>query len=113
LLPPAVTHGANGSITLSHEQRWDRPNASSGSVFAETRRITYVPLNDESYALDWDITLTAQADLLLDQTPFTTWGGYGGLERVMHFFSWRGSRKPLCIRGFAIVTNLSVKNGIP
>ncbi|HEX8237534.1 MAG TPA: PmoA family protein [Abditibacteriaceae bacterium] len=84
LLPPTVTHGANGSITLSHEQRWERAN-DTGSVFAETRRITYVPLDDESYALDWDIALVAQADLLLDRTPFTTWGGYGGL-------TFRGNR---------------------
>ena len=45
----------------------------------EQRRLTYVPLNEQSYALDFETTLTAQADLMLDRTLFTTWGGYGGL----------------------------------
>ncbi|MDQ4075446.1 MAG: PmoA family protein, partial [Chloroflexota bacterium] len=78
LLPPTVTHAADGSIAWTHEQLWERPNGT-GSAFAETRRIAHRPLDDESYALDWDIALTAQADLLLDRTPFTTWGGYSGL----------------------------------
>jgi len=78
LLPPAITHFAGGSIELSHDLSWDRPN-DAGAAFTEARRIVYRPLNDGAYALDWDIQLTAQADLLLDRTPFTTWGGYGGL----------------------------------
>jgi hypothetical protein len=76
--PPNVTHLVDGSIRLTQELRWERPH-NAGSVFVETRRITYRPLAVDSYALDWDIALTAQADLLLDRTPFTTWGGYGGL----------------------------------
>ena len=30
-------------------------------------------------ALTWRTMLTAQEDVTLDRTPFTTWGGYGGL----------------------------------
>ena len=78
VLPPSVTHAENGAIAWTHEQRWERPN-DAGSVFHETRSITYRPLDEASYALDWDVTLRAQADVLLDRTPFTTWGGYGGL----------------------------------
>ncbi|MDQ3814053.1 MAG: PmoA family protein, partial [Armatimonadota bacterium] len=84
LLPPAVAHKADGSIVWTSEQCWERPGGT-GSVFAETRCLAYRPHNDESYALDWDIALVAQADLLLDRTPFTTWGGYGGL-------TFRGNR---------------------
>lgn len=77
-LPPDVAHSADGSITLTHRQNWERPH-NAGRVFDETRTIVYRPLDEISYALDWDIRLTAQADLLLDRTPFTTWGGYSGL----------------------------------
>lgn len=78
VLPPTVTHESDGSITWTHEQNWQRPHCA-GSVFYETRTISYRSLNAASYALDWDIKLHAQADLLLDRTPFSTWGGYSGL----------------------------------
>jgi len=78
VLPPSVEHAADGTIQWKQDQTWERPNGQ-GSVFAEKRSIAYRPLDDLSYALDWDIALTAQMDLLLDRTPFTTWGGYGGL----------------------------------
>lgn len=77
-LPPMVTHEAGGVIVWTHDQLWERPHGA-GNAFTETRRIAYRPLSAEAYALDWDVALTAQADLLLDRTPFTTWGGYGGL----------------------------------
>lgn len=77
-LPPSVTHAEDGAITWVQQQSWERP-AGAGSCFRETRRITYRPVDANSYALDWDISLVAQLDLLLDRTPFTTWGGYGGL----------------------------------
>lgn len=77
-LPPAVTHEADGAVAWVQDLAWERP-ARAGSVFAETRRIAYRPLGDDAYALDWDVALTARADLVLDRTPFTTWGGYGGL----------------------------------
>ena len=78
ILPPTITHGEDHSIAWTHEQRWERPN-NAGGVFAEKRGITYRPLNKEAYALDWEIELTAQSDVVLERTPFTTWGGYGGL----------------------------------
>ena len=51
-------------------------------MFRERRQIGYQPIDDRAYALDWETTLTAQADLTLDRTPFTTWGGYGGLNQT-------------------------------
>ena len=76
--PPAVTHGPGARITLRSELDWVRPDGAS-SVFHEKRRIAYEPLDAEAYAIDFQTTLRAQADLFLDRTPFTTWGGYGGL----------------------------------
>ena len=48
-------------------------------------------MSDDAYAIDFATTLTAQADLLLDRTPFSTWGGYGGL-------TFRGTRNWLKTR---------------
>ena len=78
LLPPSINHTHDGAVIWTQDQLWECPNGA-GSVFAETRKITYRPLDSLSYALDWDISLTAQANLILDRTPFTTWGGYSGL----------------------------------
>lgn len=45
----------------------------------ERRRLTHVALAADAYAVDWDLTLVPPVDTVLDRTPFTTWGGYGGL----------------------------------
>ncbi len=78
LVPPSITHTPDGGIVLTSELDWVRPDGRS-TVFHEHRRIAYQPLDEEAYVVDFGSTLTAQADLLLDRTPFTTWGGYGGL----------------------------------
>jgi hypothetical protein len=31
------------------------------------------------HVMDWEVRQTALRDLLIDRTPYTTWGGYGGL----------------------------------
>jgi len=82
--PPSVIHEQDGVISWYSELNWVCPDGSE-SVFFEERRISYSRLSNSSYALDWDVRLTAQSDLLLDRTPFTTWGGYGGL-------TFRGNR---------------------
>ena len=38
-----------------------------------------MPLDDDAYAIDLDTTLVPAVDTTFDRTPFTTWGGYGGL----------------------------------
>ncbi|HEY3333460.1 MAG TPA: PmoA family protein [Capsulimonadaceae bacterium] len=76
--PPTISHPGSDLVVIEHQQLWERPN-DAGTVFVEQRRIEYRPLSDAAYALDWEIVLVAQSDLLLDRTPFTTWGGYGGL----------------------------------
>lgn len=57
---------------------WIRPDRET-VVIVDERTLTHVELDDRAYAIDWDITLTPQVDVLLDRTEFTTWGGYGGL----------------------------------
>jgi hypothetical protein len=89
-IPPILTPGADGSIEIAQRLEWTRPG-SAGLVFQEERRIIHRPLDSESYALDWDVSLTAQADLLLDRTVFTTWGGYGGLT-VRGNRNWQKTR---------------------
>jgi len=58
---------------------WIRPDRET-VVIVDRRSIVETDLGtDDAYALDWTITLTPQVDVVLDRTPFTTWGGYGGL----------------------------------
>ncbi len=57
---------------------WVRPDGRSVAL-TETRRLTPVALDDGAYALDWVEELVPVADTVFDRTPFTTWGGYGGL----------------------------------
>lgn len=99
-VPPTVVHHGDGSFQWISQLEWQRPNGA-GRVLHETRQITYRPLGDDSYALDWEVSLGGErerlnfydadlgqqsvsmmrggGDVLLDRTPFTTWGGYGGL----------------------------------
>jgi len=58
---------------------WIRPDRET-VVMVDERTLTHVELDDGAYAIDWDITLTPQVDVVLDRTEFTTWGGYGGLS---------------------------------
>ncbi|MEA3076760.1 MAG: hypothetical protein QOF60_1668 [Actinomycetota bacterium] len=58
---------------------WIRPDRSTVAIVDE-RTLTDVDLGDGAYAIDWAIDLTPQADTTFDRTPFTTWGGYGGLS---------------------------------
>ena len=59
---------------------WIRPDRETVAI-VDRRSITEVDLGRaDAYALDWSITLEPQVDVVLDRTPFTTWGGYGGLS---------------------------------
>lgn len=77
--PPDVVEGADGRVTLSGELRWIRPDRETVAL-TEQRRLAHVPLGaDDAYAIDFETTLTPATDVVFDRTPFTTWGGYGGL----------------------------------
>ena len=75
---PTVIAEADGRVTVAGSLHWIRPDRATVAV-VEDRTITYVPLGDDAYALDLDTSLVPASDVRLDRTPFTTWGGYGGL----------------------------------
>lgn len=64
---------------------WRRPVAEDAgpgeTVIDEVRTLCHVDLDDDlgAYAIDWTVELTPRVDVTLDRTPYTTWGGYGGL----------------------------------
>jgi len=63
---------------VTGELRWTRPDRSSVAV-VETRRLSWKKLDDVVAAVDVSIELDFTHDGVVDRTPFTTWGGYGGL----------------------------------
>ena len=89
LLPPTVTPGDDGRISVSSRLEWRRPAekgpVENGIVISEERQFDFIPMGSDAYALDFLFSLTPMNDLKLDRTVFTTWGGYGGL-------TFRGNR---------------------
>ncbi len=80
---PIVNHDDPDSLTISLSIDWMPPNGED-PVLSEQRTITYRPgVDTDTY--DWLTVMTPRRDVELDRTPYTTWGGYGGL-------SFRGSR---------------------
>jgi hypothetical protein len=75
---PRVVEHANGVTEVSGAVRWIRPDRLSVAV-QEHRRLTHVPLGADAYAIDLHAELSPTVDTVFDRTPFTTWGGYGGL----------------------------------
>jgi hypothetical protein len=57
---------------------WVRPDGENIAL-TETRTLTPIALGDDGYAIDWSEELVPAVDTTFDRTPFTTWGGYGGL----------------------------------
>jgi hypothetical protein len=78
LAPPTTWTGPGDRIAIASKLTWERPNGA-GTIFRESRTFTHVPIGVDAYALDFDTTLIPWFNVLLDRTPFTTWGGYGGL----------------------------------
>lgn len=76
--PPTVTEGDGGRVEVRGVLRWVRPDGEAVAL-VEDRSLAHVPLDDEAYAIDLDTRLVPGDDCRLDRTPFTTWGGYGGL----------------------------------
>ena len=63
--------------------QWIAPDGETVRA-GETRTIRTTPLDADAYAIDWTESLRFPViepvtDTVLDRTPFTTWGGYGGL----------------------------------
>jgi hypothetical protein len=60
------------------ELEWIAPDGETVRL-RESRTLRTTPVDEQSYAIDWSETLTVATTTELDRTPFTTWGGYGGL----------------------------------
>lgn len=75
--PPVVEHHGD-RVVVDGDLTWIRPDRETVAV-REQRRLTYAPAGDDAYTLDLETTLVAIDDTVYDRTPFTTWGGYGGL----------------------------------
>jgi hypothetical protein len=80
--PPEVDAG-DDRVTITGTVRWIRPDRER-VVIDERRTLSHVDLGDGAYRIDLDTTLVPRTDVLLDRTPFTTWGGYGGLTLRGH-----------------------------
>jgi hypothetical protein len=65
--------------TLQIVQQLEWTSQAIGPVIREHRTIAITAMPDGSRQIDWTTNLEAMQDLLLDRTPYTTWGGYGGL----------------------------------
>ena len=65
-------------LTTRATIEWRNPGPGDVAVH-ETRTLTHVPIDADVYAIDWTFALVPVAAAALDRTPFTTWGGYGGL----------------------------------
>jgi hypothetical protein len=70
-----------GTQKLVGDNRLDWTHSDGRVAISEQRTLTEVDLGPGAYALDWTSTLSAAGDapVELERTPYTTWGGYGGL----------------------------------
>lgn len=66
-------------LSLGGTLHWIRPDRTT-VVIVERRTFRHVAIDETAYAIDFSTELVPTADVTLDRTPFTTWGGYGGLS---------------------------------
>jgi Methane oxygenase PmoA len=75
---PAYRHDAASGVVQGEVIRI-RPDRTTVAI-RERRRLRHVDLADDAYAVDWDVTLRAPQDVVLDRSPYNgQWGGYSGL----------------------------------
>jgi len=82
LAPPTVeaTRREGAEVRWTSDLAWrDTRDGGEKTRLLERRVITCRPGQDGLLVLDWEIEQTAQEEVTLDRTPFTTWGGYGRL----------------------------------
>jgi hypothetical protein len=76
--PPEVEARRDGTVAVRGALAWIRPDRETVAI-RERRELAHVPIDDHAYAIDLDTTLVPTTSVRLERTPFTTWGGYGGL----------------------------------
>lgn len=77
---PVVRADPDGTVAAESRIAWVRPD-STDVVADEVLTLTHRPTPDQpdAHVIDWDVRFTPTVDVELDRTPYTTWGGYGGL----------------------------------
>jgi hypothetical protein len=78
LSEPKVELLSEDSAQITHALEWTAQ--ATGVVFKEKRILTMTSDADGITYLTWNTTLHATQALILDRTPFTTWGGYSGMS---------------------------------
>jgi hypothetical protein len=66
------------TIRMTHLLDWN--SQATGTVLNEKRVVTFKSSASGIGIIDWNTDLHAAQDLTLDRTPYTTWGGYGGMS---------------------------------
>lgn len=82
LAPPKIepVPSAENTARWVSDLAWrDKRDGTETTRLTERRAITCRLVGDGALVLDWHIEQTMQEAVTLDRTPFTTWGGYGGL----------------------------------
>ena len=104
---PEVMARPDGTVAVTSALSWRLPE---GEVALREERMWVWRATEDGFSIDWQSALTPTRDTLLDRTPYTTWGGYGGLvfrgTRGLHqtrfltpdgeFERMRGERAPWC-----------------
>jgi hypothetical protein len=75
--PPELRTDDTGRVHARSTIRWQRPGGAGVAV--EELCDLSVAIVDDAVICDWDVRLAPTDDTVFDRTPFTTWGGYGGL----------------------------------
>jgi hypothetical protein len=68
---------SNDAVRIAQRLRWT--SEATKAVIDEERDIVFKVHGDGTREIDWHTSLMPLQDLLLDRTPYTTWGGYGGM----------------------------------
>lgn len=82
LAPPTVAAVDDDpeAVRWTSDIAWrDTRDGAETTRIRERRAITCRFKPEGALVMDWDVAQTAQEAVTLDRTPFTTWGGYGGL----------------------------------
>ncbi|MCS7033919.1 MAG: PmoA family protein [Phycisphaerae bacterium] len=74
---PRATIVSGQQIRVEQQLHWK--NKRGHPVIRERRVLNFIRHGGTIWQIDWSTDLQASEKLLIDRTPYTTWGGYGGL----------------------------------
>jgi hypothetical protein len=87
ITPPEIAQITSNTHLLTHQLSWhdDDENPEATRRLTENRQLAIIAHADGTLQIDWESRFVPTEDTLLDRTPYTTWGGYGGLvTRLSH-----------------------------